>query len=140
MPATLDHATIVASDLERSARFYDAALGALGVGRLVEFGDEEEDDPPIEAVAWGEPAPDGPDRVLLWVVVGDSDHPATRNVHLRLRADSRSAVEAFHRAAVEAGGSSCAGPRRWAIYRPGEFTAVVADPDGNRVEAVSQET
>ena len=132
MPGYLDHATIVASDLERSIAFYDAALGALEIGRVAEYGDQEHDDAPIDAVAWGTS-----ERALLWVVKGETP---TQHAHLRLRADSRAQVEAFHRAASEVGGQSRSLPRRWAIYRDGEFSAVVADPDGNSVEAVSAES
>ena len=61
----LDHATIVASNLDRSVAFYDAALGALDIGRIAEYGDEEDEDAPVDAVAWGTP-----ERALLWVVTG----------------------------------------------------------------------
>ncbi|MDT4934486.1 MAG: hypothetical protein QOK11_2378, partial [Pseudonocardiales bacterium] len=53
MPATLDHATIVASGFAASLAFYDAALGALGLVRAAEFGDEEEEDADVEAAGWG---------------------------------------------------------------------------------------
>jgi hypothetical protein len=48
-------------------------------------------------------------------------------------------VEAFYAAGAAAGGRPHDAPRRWAIFRRGEFNAVVADPDGNRIEAVSGE-
>ena len=132
MPAALDHVTVVAADFAASLAFYDAALGALGLVRAVEFGDEEESDAAVEAAGWG--APDG--SVLLWVVAGPVP---TRGVHVSLRADSRSSVEAFHAAALAAGGTSHDAPRRWPIFRRGEFNAVVRDPAGNTVEAVSGE-
>ena len=53
MPAALSHVTISASDLDASLAFYTAALAAIGLERVLEFGDEEEDDAPVEAVAWG---------------------------------------------------------------------------------------
>jgi predicted lactoylglutathione lyase len=58
---------------------------------------------------------------------------------MRLSADSRAQVETFHVAALEAGGTDYAAPRRWALYRSGEFNAIVADPAGNLVEAVAAE-
>lgn len=132
MPARLDHATITASDFAASLAFYDATLGALGLVRAAEYVDEEEDEAGIEAVGWGPPdaAP------VLWLVEAESP---TRGVHLSLRADSRVDVEAFHAAALRAGGQSLNAPRRWAIFRRGEFNAVVCDPDGNRIEAVAAE-
>ena len=50
-----------------------------------------------------------------------------------------SEVEAFHAAGLAAGGTNASAPRRWPIYRRGEFNAVLRDPDGNAVEAVSPE-
>jgi catechol 2,3-dioxygenase-like lactoylglutathione lyase family enzyme len=132
MPASLSHATIVASDFATSLAFYDAALGALGLVRAAEFGDEEEEDPELEAAGWGS-ADGGP---LLWLITGPV---ATSGAHVALRAASRRDVEAFFAAALVAGGLPHDAPRRWAIFRRGEFNAVVVDPDGNLIEAVSGE-
>lgn len=129
---TLDLVTLTPSDFARSVAFYDAALSALGLVRVAELVDEEEDGADLEAVGWG--AADGP--ALLWLVVGDT---VTSGLHVRLRAASRAQVEAFHAAGTAAGGGSRSGPRRWAIYRRGEFGAMLADPDGNLVEAVAAE-
>jgi len=132
VPASLSHATVCASDFAASLAFYDAALGALGLVRAAEFGDEEEEHAALEAAGWGPPdaAP------LLWLVAAQ---PATHNAHLSLRAGSRAEVEDFFAAAVRAGGRSHDPPRRWVIFRRGEFNAVVLDPDGNRIEAVAAE-
>ncbi|MBN9619086.1 MAG: VOC family protein [Actinobacteria bacterium] len=128
----LDHVTITAGDLVASLEFYDAALGALGLVRVVDLVDEEEEDPEVEAAGWGPVG--GP--ALLWVVTGPGP---TVGAHLRLRADSRSEVEAFYAAAVTAGGRAHDAPRRWTVYRTGEFNAIVADPDGNLIEVVAPE-
>jgi catechol 2,3-dioxygenase-like lactoylglutathione lyase family enzyme len=132
VPTSLDHVTITASDFAASLPFYDAALGAIGLVRLHELGDEEEDDPEVEAAAFG--TPDGP--AVLWLVSGTVP---THAVHTASRAGSRADVERFHRAALAAGGSSRNAPRRWPIYRTGEFNALVVDRDGNVLEAVSDE-
>lgn len=129
MAATLDLVTLSAGDFAASLAFYDAALGALGLHRLIELVDEEDEDPAVEAAAWGTEA------ACIWLVAG----PPTTRAHLRLRADSRAEVEAFHAAAVASGGTSHAAPRRWPIYRRGEFNAIVRDPDGNFVEVVAPE-
>lgn len=131
MPASLDHATICASDLAASLAFYDAAMGALGLVRVVEYGDEEEC-AGIDAAGYG--PVDG--RPLVWLVTADR---VTQGVHLSLRAESRATVEAFYMQALRAGGRPHDAPRRWAIFRRGEFNAVVLDPDGNRIEAVAAE-
>ncbi|MGH8962085.1 MAG: VOC family protein [Jatrophihabitantaceae bacterium] len=129
--ARLDHVTVSASDFALSLAFYDAALGALGLHRVVELGDEEEDGAELEVAAWGTG-----DVAVLWLVAGAAP---TRGVHLALRADSPADVEAFHRSALAAGGRSHDAPRRWPIFRAGEFNAIVLDPDGNLVEAVASE-
>ena len=128
----LDHVTVSVADFAAGLRFYDAALGALGLARLHELVDEEEDDAELEAVAFGEP--DG--RAVLWLVAGARP---TAALHLAFRAGTRAEVEVFHAAALAAGGTSHDAPRRWPIFRRGEFNALVADPDGNLIEAVSQE-
>jgi catechol 2,3-dioxygenase-like lactoylglutathione lyase family enzyme len=130
----LDHVTVTVTTAEFATRleFYDAALGALGLVRLAELVDEEEDDPAVEAAAWGVPDGEG----VLWLVTGEV---VTRGLHVRLRADSRQQVEKFHAAALHAGGREHAAPRRWVLYRQGEFNAIVADPAGNLLEAVAEE-
>jgi len=130
----LDHLTltVVAPDFGARAGFYDAALGALGLVRVLELVDEEEDRPAVEAVAWGPPDGAG----LIWLVIGEQP---TTGVHVRLRADSRVQVETFHADAVRAGGAEHAAPRRWVLYRRGEFNAIVADPAGNLIEAIAAE-
>lgn len=131
MAAHLDHLTLTVTDLAAGARFYDAALGCLGLERVQELVDEEEEEPAVEAVAYGTGG-----RAVLWLVTGATP---TGGVHLALRADTRSDVERFHAAALSAGGTSQAAPRRWPIFRVGEFNAIVRDPAGNLVEAVSDE-
>jgi catechol 2,3-dioxygenase-like lactoylglutathione lyase family enzyme len=128
----LDHVTVTASEFPAASVFYDAALGSLGLVRVDELVDEEEDEPELEAVAWGRPDEAG----VLWLVRGAD---ITTGLHLRFRAESRSQVESFHDAAVRNGGSSFTAPRRWVLYRRGEFNAIVADPDGNLIEAVAAE-
>lgn len=132
MPADIDAVTLVASDFTAQLAFYDAALLALGLERAAEYRDEEEDDAAVEAVAWS-PASG---RAILWLVEGA---PATRGAHVTLRAERRADVERFFAAACAAGGTARAHPRRWAIYRRGEFAAAVDDPDGNTIEVVAPE-
>jgi len=132
--AVLDHVTLTVSAADFAARsaFYDAALGALDLVRVAELVDEEEEDPAVEAVGWGPDHGAG----VLWLVIGERP---TAGLHVRLRAESRAQVEAFHGAAVRAGGTEHAAPRRWVLYRRGEFNAIVADPAGNLIEAVAAE-
>ena len=128
----LDHVTVTASDFTAGLRFYDATLGALGLRRLHELGDEEEDDPAVEVAAYGQ---DG-GSASFWLTSGAA---VTRGVHVAFRAESAEQVERFHAAALAAGGTSHDAPRRWPIFRRGEFNAIVRDPDGNLLEAISPE-
>ena len=132
MPARLDQVTLGCPDPSPVISFYDAVLEPLGMVRLDELVDEEEDAAAVEAAAWG--VLDGP--AFIWVVT--APQPSS-GLHLRLRADSADAVENFHRAAVQRGGLTHAAPRRWTIYRRGEFGTTVYDPLGNLIEVVAPE-
>lgn len=134
MPAhriVLDHLTVTVADLDVSAAFWDAALAPLGVVRVVDYLDpEDEDEVGVEAVGYA----GADERVVLWLVAGP--HPTT-GLHVAVTAADADAVRAFHAAAVAAGGMERRPPRGWEIYRPGEFGAMVAAPDGTLVEAVA---
>ncbi|MBE7187963.1 VOC family protein [Jatrophihabitans endophyticus] len=130
--ARLDHVSLGAPEPAAVIDFYDAVLGALGLVRLDELVDEEEDDAAVEAAAWG-PA-DG--RAFLWVVTAPTP---TTGLHVRLRAQDSAQVELVHRLAVRHGGRSHSAPRRWTLYRRGEFGTSVLDPLANIVEVVAPE-
>jgi catechol 2,3-dioxygenase-like lactoylglutathione lyase family enzyme len=128
----LRHVTVCASSFPVSLAFYDAALRALGLVRAQEFGDEEEDDPVLEAAGFGLPE----ESPSFWLVSGAEP---TRGAHIAFAAASRAEVDAFYTATLAAGGTPQQAPRRWEIYRPGYFGAVVADPDSNLIEAALDE-
>ena len=56
-------------------------------------------------------------------------------MHLALSSSDKSAVRAFHAAALKAGAkdNGAPGPRD---YAPNYYAAFVIDPDGNNIEAV----
>ena len=127
----LDHVTVTVSDLAISQTFYDAALSPLGLTRIVDYLDpEDEDEVGVEAVGYGTAG--GPAR--LWLVAG---YPATTGVHMAFRAADLISVDTFFADGHAAGGQVRQAPRPWAIYRPGLVTAMLVDPDGNVVEAVA---
>lgn len=130
--ARLDHVTIASSGFDRSADFYDAALGSLGWARTVEFRDEEEDDGPTEAIGYGV----DPGQPQIWLVSADV---ATASVHVALRCPRPDLVDAFFAAAIASGGQARQRPRRWEVFRAGYYGSSVCDPDGNTVEVFSHE-
>jgi catechol 2,3-dioxygenase-like lactoylglutathione lyase family enzyme len=57
-------------------------------------------------------------------------------VHVAFRAADRETVDAFHAAALAAGGTDNGGPGLREIYHPHYYAAFVLDPDGNNIETV----
>jgi catechol 2,3-dioxygenase-like lactoylglutathione lyase family enzyme len=113
------------ADVARSAAFYDAALAALGLRRTMQL----PPDSGADAVGYGV------DHPVFWI---DRFHPHSVKQHTAFAARSRAEVDAFHAAALAAGGTDNGppGPRDHAGYPPGYYAAFVLDPDGNNIEAV----
>ena len=113
-----DHLGVKVKDLAASKRFYAAALAPLGY--TVQY----EDKSAIGFGTKGAPA--------LWLGQGE----ARGAVHIALQAKDHAAVNAFHKAAVPAGGKDNGKPGLRAEYHPNYYAAFVTDPDGNNLEAV----
>jgi catechol 2,3-dioxygenase-like lactoylglutathione lyase family enzyme len=114
-----DHVVLNVADIKASKAFYTAALGSLGMGIVV-------DQP--GGVAFG---PEG--RPMFWIA---ARQPASTGVHIALHCEDRDSVDAFHGAAMEAGGTDNGAPGLREIYHPTYYGAFVLDPDGNNIEAV----
>ena len=117
----LDHLGINVSDYERSRDFYAKALEPLGISLLME---------PVPS--FGGFGRDG--MPFFWIT--DQREPVTMNVHVAFSAPDRATVDAFHAAALEAGGTDNGAPGLREIYHPSYYGAFVLDLDGNNVEAV----
>lgn len=131
----IDHTGIGVADIARAARFYDAVLGPLGlrpVARITtKFEPAEADEADLGGVGYGVDYPQ------FWI---DLFHPHGVRQHTAFRALNRAEVDAFHRAALAAGGRDNGAPGlRAGGYPPGYYAAFVLDPDGNNVEAVCRE-
>ncbi len=61
----------------------------------------------------------------------------TEHVHMAFPAGENEAVEAFHRAAIEAGYADNGAPGERPVYHEGYYSAFVLDPDGNNIELVN---
>jgi catechol 2,3-dioxygenase-like lactoylglutathione lyase family enzyme len=59
-----------------------------------------------------------------------------RPIHIAIAAPNRTAVDAFHRAALAAGGKDNGAPGLRPHYHPNYYAAFVLDPDGHNIEAV----
>ncbi len=114
----IDHITLHVTDIARSKAFYLGALGPLGYAVVMDFGDR-----------LGLGVNGMPD---FWLV-GDG---AGKPTHLAFSAQTRAIVDAFHAAAVAAGGQDNGGPGLRPQYHPNYYGAFVLDPDGNNIEAV----
>lgn len=116
----IDHTGIGVADVGLSAVFYDAALGALGMRRVRQMPENLG----TEGIGYGFDFP------IFWI---DKFHPHSVRQHTAFKANSRADVDAFHAAAVKAGGMTNGPP---GMRRPGYYAAFVLDPDGNNMEAV----
>ena len=117
----VDHLTIGVSDLARSRDFYAQALAPLGFEEIGPWSEQERE------VAFGL---QGADDFAISTEYGTSP------VHVAFAAESREAVEAFHAAALAAGGTDNGAPGPRPEYSEGYYGAFVLDPDGHNVEAV----
>jgi catechol 2,3-dioxygenase-like lactoylglutathione lyase family enzyme len=115
--ATIDHVWIRVRDLDESRAFYErlapwtgfaAREGRFGVGFVGSEGSF--------TLISGEP---------------------TENVHVAFPASDNATVDAFHRAALEAGYRDNGPPGERTIYHEGYYGAFVLDPDGNNIEVVN---
>ncbi len=119
----LHHVSVGVADVERAAKFYDAVLGALGYKRIMEY--------MPYALAYGESGPS------FWVQLPHNQQGASagNGSHVGFAARSKSAVDAFHSAALEHGGTDNGAPGPRPDYGPEYYGAFVIDLDGNKIEA-----
>jgi catechol 2,3-dioxygenase-like lactoylglutathione lyase family enzyme len=120
----IDHISICVRDLERAVRFYQVVLETIGLTKLrVQPG----------SVGFGKTYPE------FWINLRPDMTPpdGDSGSHVAVRAPTAQAVDAFHAAALAAGGTSDGAPGRRPQYSPGYYATFICDPDGNRIEAVT---
>jgi catechol 2,3-dioxygenase-like lactoylglutathione lyase family enzyme len=115
----IDHVAFYVTDLERSRRFYERALDAIGYGLAFDM---------EGFVAFG---PEGQPRFAV-----RTGKDASTTAHVAFTVEDRGTVDAFHAAAMGAGGTENGAPGLREHYHPTYYAAFVADPDGNNVEVV----
>ncbi|MBB6244124.1 VOC family protein [Rhodanobacter sp. MP1X3] len=120
-----DHLGIPVSDLARSRTFYLDALVSLGYNIELEVSAEQTGD--HAAIGFGANG-----KPSFWIGEG----LPSSSIHVAFVASSRAEVDAFHRAALAAGGRDNGAPGLRPHYHPDYYGAFVLDPDGYNIEAV----
>ena len=123
----LDHVGFAVADAERSKRFYEQALAPLGIPLIMTVTPKQTES---GGTAHGFGSGGKP---YFWV--GDNERVG-EGTHVAFAVDSRATVDAFHAAAMAAGGKDNGGPGLRPIYHPNYYAAFVHDPDGLNIEAV----
>lgn len=123
----IDHVGFPVSDFKRAKAFYATALAPLGYSLLMEA-TAEQTESGVPAAGFGK---DGkPD---FWI---GAEGALGKPIHLCIVAADRAAVDAFYRAALDAGASDNGAPGIRAHYHPNYYGAFVRDPEGHNLEAV----
>ncbi len=115
----IDHLQLVVKDLAASRRFYQAVFDSIGIPIAGEG----------DTYFWADE---------LFISTASSEAAAgqlTGRHHLAFQARDRATVDAFHRAALDAGGKDNGAPGE-RPYHPGYYAAFAIDPDGNNIEVV----
>jgi catechol 2,3-dioxygenase-like lactoylglutathione lyase family enzyme len=120
----IDHVSIAVRDLAAATAFYEAVLAPLGFARLE-----------TRALTVGF----GKTYAEFWLNLRTDMAPIAPDSggHVCLRARSTDSVDAFHAAALAAGGASDGAPALRQQHGEGYYAAFIRDLDGNRVEAVT---
>ena len=129
----LDHVSLRVTDYDRSKKFYQAALTPLGYTLAMEAASGagfRKGYIPDFWIKQGEP------RAAVRAGPSELDACGGPSVHVAFASDDRATVDAFHRAALAAGGRDNGAPGLRPNYHPNYYGAFVFDPDGYNIEAV----
>lgn len=119
------HVMLGSNDIARSAKFYDAVLGALGVANRGPFRPD--------SMMYGDAA-----TGLFLLTKPINGDPATyaNGGTVMFKAKSRADVDAFYKAGLAQGGKDCLGaPKDGGL--PNSYMGYLRDPDGNKIAAVA---
>lgn len=123
----IDHIGFAVADIARSRAFYDAALAPLGLSVITEATPDQTESGRT-AIGYGKEG-----NPFFWI--GDNERPG-EGTHVAFTVDDRETVDAFHAAALSAGGRDNGAPGLRPHYGPNYYAAFVFDPDGANIEAV----
>lgn len=121
-PSIISHVSVGTNDLDKATAFYDKVLATIGAKRVEQH---------PGAVAYGKLFPE------FWVQTPYNEQMASpsNGVHIAFFASNKEEVDAFFKAAVEAGATDDGAPGGRPHYGPPYYGCFVIDPDGNKIEA-----
>ena len=123
-----DHIDFAVIDLEVSRKFYRTILATLGIEPFMDISTDEG----REGTGYGSLTGE-----QFWIGKGEA---VEGRMHIAFAASSRSAVDAFYEAALDAGGKSKGEPGIRPVYGEHYYAAFVFDPDGHTIEAVCRDS
>jgi catechol 2,3-dioxygenase-like lactoylglutathione lyase family enzyme len=118
----INHVSIGVRDIAKAKSFYDAALKPLGYSCL---------SPSESSLGYGK------NSVAFWISASTSPVPPDpqSGLHFCFTAPTRKSVDAFHNAALAAGGRDNGKPGLRVDYGNNYYSAFAIDPEGYRIEA-----
>lgn len=122
----IDHISLNVSDYDRAKDFYARALAPLGFSQIMEVTAEMTGT--IPSAGFGVEG-----KPFLWLSPKGRQTPPQ---HIAFGAESRAQVDAFYKAALDAGAQDNGAPGIREYYHPNYYGAFVLDPDGHNIEAV----
>ncbi len=121
-----NHVQIKVKDLERSRKFYNCIMAALGYQVVLEINEV--------VLGYGTSVHD-----MFEIRQFDEKSPLSQRVHIAFNAPSKESIDAFYRSALASGGKCNGEPGFRPQYEDGYYAAFVIDPDGHNIEAVYSE-
>jgi catechol 2,3-dioxygenase-like lactoylglutathione lyase family enzyme len=130
----IDHLSVGCADLTRAKRFYDDVLATIGCACIFTV------DVPGEGIVAHGYGEIGSDHPRFWIGLPeklDAHCNANGGTHVCFVAKKRADIDAFHAAALKAGGKDHGKPGLRPHYHANYYGAFAFDPDGNKIEACS---
>jgi len=118
----IDHVSVAVRDIAAATRFYEMLLATIGIAKL---------ETRTATVGFGKKYPE------FWINLRAEMTAGSNGAHICFRARTADMVDAFHAAALAAGGASDGPPGARPQHGHGYYAAFIRDPDGNRIEAVT---
>lgn len=115
----LDHVSLTVRSIAKARKFYVAALGAIGMKINMDL---------KSAFGMGSKK-----QLIFWI---SQKRGASGGTHFAFRVQHREEVDAFYRAALEAGGTDNGPPGLRPDYGKNYYAAFVHDAEKNNIEVV----